>query len=103
MAHARQMRAASAEIEVRVKQISTPNLTHAGNPHPLMRRFIANIQVCPGAGDDELEVSSCLMLWRADGTRVETNPCSFVRRDTLRAADGVLRLARRCAPSTRTS
>jgi hypothetical protein len=79
------------------------NLTHAGNPHPLMRRFIANIQVCPGAGDDELEVSSCLMLWRAGGTRVETNTCSFVRRDTLRAAGGVLRLARRCAPSTRTS
>jgi PAH dioxygenase small subunit len=85
------------EVEMRVKQISNPGLTYAGNPPPHMRRFVSNIQVRPGAVAHELAVSNYLLLWRAGGPRHETNTYSFLRNDTLRVVNGALRLAARSA------
>lgn len=85
------------EVEMRIKQISDPTLTYAGNPPPHTRRFVSNIRVAPGTPDNELAVHSYLLLWRAGGPRIETNTYSFVRRDTMRVVNGALRIAARSA------
>jgi 3-phenylpropionate/cinnamic acid dioxygenase small subunit len=88
---------AAAEIELRVKQISTPNLTYSENPAPLMRRFVSNIRVQGGPGANDFAVESYLLMCRNGGALSESFTYPIVRRDTLRRVDGTLRIARRHA------
>jgi 3-phenylpropionate/cinnamic acid dioxygenase small subunit len=88
---------AAADIEVRLKQISNPNLTYSENPAPLMRRFVNNIRVQPGTAPDEFVVESYVLMYRNGGTMAEPFISSIVRRDIVRRVDGALRLASRIA------
>lgn len=87
----------ATDIELRIRQISSPNLTYTENPAPLMRRFVSNIQVRTEFAPDEFAVESYLLMCRNGGTLGEAFTYSLVRRDTLRRADGGLRLASRHA------
>jgi 3-phenylpropionate/cinnamic acid dioxygenase small subunit len=86
-----------ADIEMRVKQLSTPNLTYAENPPPLFRRFVSNIRVKTGEQPNEYSTHSYLLMYRDGGTMPAPFVYSLVRRDTLRRIDGALRIAGRIA------
>jgi 3-phenylpropionate/cinnamic acid dioxygenase small subunit len=86
-----------AEIDIRIKQVSTPNLTYAENPAPLMRRFVSNIRVAPGAAAHEFRAHSYVLVYRNGGTMAESFTYAVARRDVLRRIEGGLRLASRTA------
>ncbi len=85
----------AGDIELRVKQISTPNLTYTENPAPLMRRFVSNIRIQAGSAVDSYSVESYLLMCRSGGALNETFTFSAVRRDVINRVDGELRLTKR--------
>ncbi len=82
-------------LRSRVAQFSDPELTVAENPRSIDRRFVANVEVFPGAGTDEVEVLSNLLVRRCRGVGTEPFLMSAARRDVLRWSDGSFRLLRR--------
>jgi 3-phenylpropionate/cinnamic acid dioxygenase small subunit len=65
------------------------------DPPSRTRRFVTNMRVLAGKGDDELIAHSYLLVFRS---RLDVRPPEWVsaeRRDVLRRVDGTLRLARR--------
>lgn len=85
----------ASDLNLRVHQLSDPNLTHAENPAPMTRRFIGNVRVARGAQAGEFHVTSYVLLYRNGGTINEPFIYSGVRRDVLRTEGGSLRIARR--------
>ena len=82
-------------LQTRVLQLSTPAYTVAENPPSFTRRFVTNIFVTRGAGQDRFEVSSNLLLYRSKGTSLSPYLFSAERQDMLQRVDGQLRLAQR--------
>jgi 3-phenylpropionate/cinnamic acid dioxygenase small subunit len=87
----------AAEIEIRIKQISSPNLTYAENPASLMRRFVSNIRVRSAVVTGEFSVNSYVLVYRNGGTIAEPFTYSIARSDIVRRVKGALHLASRTA------
>jgi len=84
-------------LQTRVLQLTTPAYTVAENPPSFTRRFVTNIFVTRGAGQDQLEVSSNLLLYRSKGASLPPYLFSAERRDVVQRVDGQLRLVQRTA------
>ena len=84
-------------LRARVKQLTTPSLTLADNPRPIVRRYVANILVSPGEAADTLFVRSNALIYRSRGHQDPPHIFSTSRRDTLLLAGDGFRLSRRDA------
>ena len=80
-------------LEGRVARLET-GMAWAEAPPSRTRHLIANIEVAPGGTPSELKVRSNFIVYRS---RSETEQDFYVgtRRDTLRRADGTLRISSR--------
>jgi 3-phenylpropionate/cinnamic acid dioxygenase small subunit len=80
-------------LEGRVARLET-GMAWAEDPPSRTRHLIANVEVAPGDTPSELAVYSNFIVYR---NRSETEQDFYVgtRRDTLRRADGALRISKR--------
>ncbi len=83
-----------ASLTLRIKRLQT-DFAWGENPQPRMRRFISNVLVAPGREENELDVTSSLLLVRSRGDVPDLAFLSAERRDVIRHTPNGLRLARR--------
>lgn len=83
-------------LQLRVDRIDT-GFAWAEEPPTRIRHLVGNVRVAAGGADDELSVTSNLLLYHTRWDRPEYHVLSAERRDVLRRVDGHLRLARRLA------
>jgi 3-phenylpropionate/cinnamic acid dioxygenase small subunit len=82
-------------LETRIARLDTA-YAWAEDPPSRTRRFVSNIRVEAGDGDDELRVKSNVLTFRSRYDTPEHQLLSAERHDTLRRAeDGRLRLRKR--------
>ncbi|MDR7523063.1 MAG: aromatic-ring-hydroxylating dioxygenase subunit beta [Armatimonadota bacterium] len=82
-----------ASLALRVQRLRT-EFAWAEDPPSRTRHFISNVRVRP-AGGDEVEVRSCVLIYRNRGETTEFDLISGERQDVWRRAGGAWRLARR--------
>ncbi len=83
-----------ATLRTRIARLHT-DLAWAEDPPSRTRHCVSNVRVQPGAGPDELEVRSYLLLYRNRGDDPGHDLLSAERHDVLRRVDGAWRLTRR--------
>ncbi|MDR7519559.1 MAG: aromatic-ring-hydroxylating dioxygenase subunit beta [Armatimonadota bacterium] len=80
-------------LALRVQRLKT-EFAWAEDPPSRTRHFISNVRVRP-AGGDEVEVRSCVLIYRNRGEATDFDLISGERQDVWRRTDGAWRLARR--------
>ncbi|RMG54115.1 MAG: 3-phenylpropionate/cinnamic acid dioxygenase subunit beta [Acidobacteria bacterium] len=83
-----------ASLKTRIRRWET-QFAWGENPPPRTRRFLSSILVERGDGEDELKVTSSLLLIRNRGDAPEVSFLSAERQDVIRQTPDGLRLARR--------
>jgi 3-phenylpropionate/cinnamic acid dioxygenase small subunit len=83
-----------ATLELRVRRLRT-DFAWAEDPPSRTRHFVSNVRIAPGAGPDELEVRSYVLIYRNRGADAAYELLSGERHDVLRRVQGAWRLARR--------
>ena len=84
-----------SSLKVRIKQLTTPALTLADNPHSFTRRFVSNVLIEPLTGD-LIRVYSNALIYRSRGSG-EQHLFSTTRIDEIRRENGELLLVSRMA------
>ena len=83
-------------LEMRVRQLADPKLTHAENPATLTRRFLSNFHITHCAAPDSYTAVANLLVYRNRTTEPAGGFLVGERCDVLRRIDGALRIASRC-------
>jgi 3-phenylpropionate/cinnamic acid dioxygenase small subunit len=85
-----------ATLSRRIERLYT-EFAWAEDPPSRTRRFVSNIRVRTAVSgrDDELDVTSYLLVYRSRGSSTQHDLISARRDDVLRKVDGAWRLARR--------
>lgn len=83
-----------ATLGLRVQRLKT-EFAWAEDPPSRTRHFVTNVRVRPGEAPDEIEVRSCLLLYRNRGDTAQGDLISGERRDRLRRVAGGWKLAGR--------
>lgn len=84
-----------ASLDARVRRFDK-EYAWSENPPTRTRRFVTNVEiVAVREADDELDVSSNVLVFRAKEDEVEPDFIAGRRADTLRRVDGELKLAER--------
>lgn len=90
-----------ASLTLRIKRLQT-QFAWGEDPQPRTRRFISSVLVTPGREENELNVTSSLLLVRSRGDVPDLAFLSAERRDVIRHTPNGLRLARRVILSDQT-
>jgi 3-phenylpropionate/cinnamic acid dioxygenase small subunit len=83
-----------ASLEARVRRMQA-RYPVAVDPPSRTRHFVANVELAPGAGPDEVQVVSNVLVYRSRGDTGQHDLFSAERHDVLRRVDGRWKLARR--------
>lgn len=84
-----------ASLDARVRRFDK-EYAWSENPPTRTRRFVTNVEIkAVREADDEIDISSNVLVFRAKEDEVEPDFIAGRRADTLRRVDGELRLAER--------
>jgi len=83
-----------ATLELRIRRLRT-DFAWAEDPPSRTRHFVSNVRIAPGAGADELDVQSYVLVYRNRGDTAGHELISGERHDVLRRAGGAWKLAQR--------
>lgn len=81
-------------LQLRVERLGS-GAAWAEEPPSRTRHFVTNVRVTEGAGENEVQVKSNLLLYRTRGDARRHDLLSAERHDVLRRVDGAWKLARR--------
>jgi 3-phenylpropionate/cinnamic acid dioxygenase small subunit len=81
-------------LENRIKREET-EYAWSENPPSMTRHFVTNIRSCTGKKEDELNVTSNVLLWIHRQDDLQYDLFSYQRQDVLRRVNGILKLAAR--------
>jgi len=82
-------------LSLRVRRLTETDVAWAEDPPSFTRRIVSNFRFRAGPADDELTVTTNLLLFRSRGTRGDSDVIAGERTDVLRLVDGQLKIAKR--------